>query len=1283
MDEQKRKSKFLKILFLVVGFLVIGGFFANWYLTHRLENYLKETLNQKVSEATDGFYNLQFDTLSIGLFSGELLIRGVEFQPDSAVFNRLLLKDSLPDAYFKVKIGSIYLQGINLTWRWSYKKLDFDLFEIKHADINVYDLQLSEKNDKKISNQQAKTLHEMISPFIDVLTVKKINLENMTAVYNTDDGATPSQYALRNVNFHAYGFLLDSDSYTSGKLLYCDNFDFAANQPQVLLSNSQFTLNTEKIQLNTVDSIINIEGIDLLPQKKIWEQVHQIPDNYVDAKIRSVDVKGIQFVRDNALNYLDARLFEIGASDIEYFSTKRDSIETVNNDTIDLSWSLYSIISPILHRVSIQNISIGDARFKYSQSYGADTNVYTLDTLDLKASNFLVDSLTDTDIKSRFLHSENFALRAKGINGVTPEKNYKFGIDQMLINTVRRNFHIENISLGPITANSKEDYVSGNIKAIDIDSLMYNNGIEAGQLTISSPVVEYVKMPGGKKKSKPQKTDTIQSHFWDQMIPFFDHLLVRNIKLNEGNIIFNDRSSKNRYNIQKLDFYANDILINERIVDSLGYFFACDDFGFQFDDFDSFLSDRQYRLQIKDASFSKKKGTLRLKDIKLIPQKSTWKRSPDTYFDLSIPLVDVRGLNINVDKNSRDYKIGSFNLVSPKINIVKIRQSISKTQNPEPIGKVLGSVMGSLKLGLFNLTNASVSYIDKVAQDSLISSIKSLRLKSLAWEEHKKMRIEEITFDTPLLSMVKNNKNQIPSNNTKNASSLSDLFSEGFSIGKFEVLNMKTAISQPDLQLTLNMSKFNLAGAGWGNDIFNINVINIESPDIVLNEKSQQPRGKLSTTNESTDLYTLLGRFSQKLSVNNFALKNANIDYNHERQDSPTKHQKLNKTNLIFEALVVDNVKKTYSLNDIDFQTKDFHFPLDNGFYTMRIDNISLSKQKSEFKLENIALIPAYSKTEFAYRHPKHKDWFDVTVGNVTLSGIDLPTYFSSKILNADNLLVNDVVLQNFKNQQIEIEHNVMPMIYEGLQDLPLKLSVKDAEVRNFSVIYEELPKKNNVASRIFFTEMNGKLKGLTNVALSPNQFIQLDADGKLMGTGYFTATWMLPVEKQNDCFYLDAHLHTFDLRELNQLITPMAPTEVKSGMVNDVKFNMEASSQGASIDMLMLYNDLKVNVLKNSKDSTQNKFMTWAANAVLKSNNPDNKKKKPREVHAVINRDPYHSTFNYLWQILQPPLVESVGISQGKQHFMKKVTNVISKVKNFFKGGEKKTEKQKKKQDY
>ena len=164
------------------------------------------------------------------------------------------------------------------------------------------------------------------------------------------------------------------------------------------------------------------------------------------------------------------------------------------------------------------------------------------------------------------------------------------------------------------------------------------------------------------------------------------------------------------------------------------------------------------------------------------------------------------------------------------------------------------------------------------------------------------------------------------------------------------------------------------------------------------------------------------------------------------------QHQKLDTTNLFIEGLAVDTRLRTYKLDDIRFSTRNLELPLDNGFYTLKVGAVDLTG--SSVVIDRIRLISPYPKMQFAYLQPHHKDWFDVSVGQVALTGIDLSTYLSEKVLRIADVQVSDAVLQNLKNQKIPIPRRIVPMIYTGLQKAPVKLDFQRVGIKNLSLIH-------------------------------------------------------------------------------------------------------------------------------------------------------------------------------------------------------------------------------------
>ena len=96
------KHTVIAVLSLAVLFLVL-----NLFLTGRLERYLIRELIERTANATDGFYRLSFDKLSISFFKGELRLEGISLEPDSKVFEHWAALDSLPDTYVSTRIEVI------------------------------------------------------------------------------------------------------------------------------------------------------------------------------------------------------------------------------------------------------------------------------------------------------------------------------------------------------------------------------------------------------------------------------------------------------------------------------------------------------------------------------------------------------------------------------------------------------------------------------------------------------------------------------------------------------------------------------------------------------------------------------------------------------------------------------------------------------------------------------------------------------------------------------------------------------------------------------------------------------------------------------------------------------------------------------------------------------------------------------------------------------------------------------------------------------------------------
>ena len=74
-------------------------------------------------------------------------------------------------------------------------------------------------------------------------------------------------------------------------------------------------------------------------------------------KVQTVEIQGIHFRREEALNYLSARNFEIQSSDIKVYDLTREKKQAnADADSLVQALSLYDVISPVLHSISVDQI---------------------------------------------------------------------------------------------------------------------------------------------------------------------------------------------------------------------------------------------------------------------------------------------------------------------------------------------------------------------------------------------------------------------------------------------------------------------------------------------------------------------------------------------------------------------------------------------------------------------------------------------------------------------------------------------------------------------------------------------------------------------------------------------------------------------------------------------------------------------------------------------------------------------------------------------------------------
>jgi hypothetical protein len=406
--------------------------------------------------------------------------------------------------------------------------------------------------------------------------------------------------------------------------------------------------------------------------------------------------------------------------------------------------------------------------------------------------------------------------------------------------------------------------------------------------------------------------------------------------------------------------------------------------------------------------------------------------------------------------------------------------------------------------------------------------------------------------------------------------------------------------------------------------------------------KSKHPKDTVVKVPNKTP-YEMIAPYFELLSVSKIRMEEGVLHFYSENKQDTTR---IILHNIHFQAdeFRIDSLsdKNLHCLYSQDFQlavdSTAIHFP--NHLYTLRSGKIEVDLNDSLLQINDVSYVSKIPKWEFAYRDPKHSDWMDLRIGTIELKGLHIQKWMTEKRLFLDSLFVSSVHFRNYKNQKIITPPKKVPMIYETVQHFPVPFSINYVKASDLNVFYEELAKKGAKPGLIKFTKMEGIFDGFTNIVSSPKQVNKLTATGRLMNRGLIQAELSFPVDPTNDQARITGTLGPMNMISFNSIIEPMAPPlRIKSGFIEGLDFDIVGGKEKADIDMCLYYNHLSVDI----------GLLSLIADGLIERDNPK-PGKELRRVHAEHIRDPYHSSFNYLWKIYFAGIKETLGYTEKRQ---------------------------------
>ncbi len=321
--------------------------------------------------------------------------------------------------------------------------------------------------------------------------------------------------------------------------------------------------------------------------------------------------------------------------------------------------------------------------------------------------------------------------------------------------------------------------------------------------------------------------------------------------------------------------------------------------------------------------------------------------------------------------------------------------------------------------------------------------------------------------------------------------------------------------------------------------------------------------------------------------------------------------------------------------------------------YNYGMDSLSLTSESRNIRVKRFHIDPLLDEQAFTRSLKLADDRFDFTMNNINIRNIDFYRLFNEEII-ADSVVVSSSSFKIYRDLALphDKKNRVGTYPNQAIASIPVPLHIKTILLQNSFVEYKERNQKTRQSGKVQFFNTNATLSNVTNMKEvgQKNGFMIVDARTRFLNKTALHATWKFYLFHPKGRFDLNGTLGTINARDVNVLAEPMGPAKIEDGVIKSLRFNFAANDYNMSGKVTMIYDNLKVAVMEKDEDTKKlkkKKFLSFAANIIIKNSNPSGKKDNPRVIDVNYQRDTHRSMFHMIWKGLFKGIKESAGINK------------------------------------
>ena len=341
-------------------------------------------------------------------------------------------------------------------------------------------------------------------------------------------------------------------------------------------------------------------------------------------------------------------------------------------------------------------------------------------------------------------------------------------------------------------------------------------------------------------------------------------------------------------------------------------------------------------------------------------------------------------------------------------------------------------------------------------------------------------------------------------------------------------------------------------------------------------------------------------------------------------------------------ALFADNVV---------FQADSAEFMPDTA-QIVRVGHLAVSIADSQVTVRDFEQGPRISDADFQRQSQYRRDRIRMAVGSLTIRGVDRTAWSQRGFIQARALVLDSVRFEILSDKRKpkrpgprvpkRSPQGVMARFSRGI-------SVDTVQLTNGLLVYEEFAPRRDRPGRFSITQLGATGLWVRHIPGRVSQdSLVLDVTGKLMGQAPLQVHFEVPLDAPSFIMRVRGSAGAMDATAMNPLIEHIQPARVKSGRIDDVRFQFTVQNGVARGTLVPRYHGVAADVTGEGMTGILGRgaiggLLRGAAEAAqglkVHASNPSKPNERPR-VGTINHRFEGESLPAFVWNCIKSGLM-------------------------------------------